>query len=218
MDIAYPWPHFWGSCSVITRGWAGRRSRPRRGRTCPRSSVCGGGCAAVRRGASLGIPRWSRILRMTSGFVIAARIFMCPWHLGHFSASIRNTRLRRRAQGSRLPLGILVISMSRDSPSPALPAPAASALAASAAGGAGGVGTTLARSLAAGPRMPCYAERSIMRSSTVPKSRGSRVLRTGPSLTPHNIKPTSPRSGGQRCLAGHQRCDETVRRPEAPGA
>jgi hypothetical protein len=99
----------------------------------PESSACGGGRAEVRRGASLGIPRWSRILRIASGFVIAARIFMRPWHFGHVSASVMNTRLRRRAQGSRLTLGSLLRSMSRDSPSPALSAPAASAPAASGA-------------------------------------------------------------------------------------
>jgi len=84
---------------------------------------------------------------------------MRPWHFGHVSASVRNTRLRRMAQGSRLPLCILVISISRDSPVPALSAPAESAPATSGAGGAGGVGTTLARSLAAGPKMPWYRTR-----------------------------------------------------------
>ncbi len=84
---------------------------------------------------------------------------MRPWHFEHFSASVRNTRLRRRAQGSRLTLGSLLRSISRDSPSPTLSAPAASALAAPGAGGAGGVGTTLGRSLAAGPRMPWYRTR-----------------------------------------------------------
>jgi hypothetical protein len=41
---AYPWPHFGlslapllGACSVTTRGGAGQRSRPRRGRTCPKA-------------------------------------------------------------------------------------------------------------------------------------------------------------------------------------
>ena len=84
---------------------------------------------------------------------------MRPWHFGHVSASVMNTRFKRSAQGSRLPLCILVISISRDSPVPALSAPALSAPAASGAGGAGGVGTTLARSLAAGPRMPWYRTR-----------------------------------------------------------
>jgi hypothetical protein len=74
----------------------------------------------VRRGASLAIPRCSRILRIASGFVIAAKIFMRPWHFGHVSASVMNTRLRRMAQGGRLILGSLVISISRDSPVTAL--------------------------------------------------------------------------------------------------
>src|SRR5450759_142690 len=134
----------------------------------PESSAWGGGRATVRRGASLGIPRWSRILRMASGSVIAARIFMRPWHFGHVRASVRNTRCGRRAQGSRLALGILVISMSRDSPAPALAVPAESALFASGAGGAGGVGTTLARSFAAGPRMPWYADEVASRAWTQP--------------------------------------------------
>ena len=53
MGIAYPWPHFWGRCSVTTRGWAGRRSRPRRGRTCPKARPAAVG--ARRCGAGL---RW----------------------------------------------------------------------------------------------------------------------------------------------------------------
>ena len=84
---------------------------------------------------------------------------MRPWHFGQVSASVMNTRCSRSAQGSRLPLCILVISISRDSPSPVLSAPAESAHAASGAGGAAGVGTTLARSLAAGLRMPWYRTR-----------------------------------------------------------
>ena len=84
-----------GRCSVTTRGWAGQRSRPRRGRTCPKARPAAAaqprGRAAVRRGALLGIPRWSRILRVASGLVIAARIFMRPWHFEHVSASVMNT-------------------------------------------------------------------------------------------------------------------------------
>ena len=33
----------------------------------------------MRRGASLGIPRWSRILRIASGSAIATRIVTRPW-------------------------------------------------------------------------------------------------------------------------------------------
>ncbi len=152
-----------GRLSVTTRGWAGQRSRPRRGRPCPKARLRlrRSRVGARRDGAGLrcefrGGPE---ILRMASGFVIAARIFMRPWHFGHVSASVMNTRFKRRAQGSRLPLCILVISISRDSPVPALSAPALSTPTTSGAGCAGGVGTTLARSLAAGPMMPWYRTR-----------------------------------------------------------
>jgi len=43
----------------------------------------------LRDPASLGIPRWSRILRIASGFVIAARIFMRPRHFGRVSRRLR---------------------------------------------------------------------------------------------------------------------------------
>jgi len=76
VGIACPWPHFWGAdrsplglaVSVVDLGEVGRARKlglRRRSR---------GGAA----GASLRIPRWSRILRIASGFVIAARIFMRP--------------------------------------------------------------------------------------------------------------------------------------------
>jgi hypothetical protein len=69
-----PGPAF-GARFVTTRGWAGQRSRPRRDLTCPKARPAAAaqprGRAAVRRGASLGIPRCSRILRIASGFVIA---------------------------------------------------------------------------------------------------------------------------------------------------
>jgi hypothetical protein len=39
-------------------------------------SAMGAGSGPRRRGASLGIPRWSRILRIASGFLIAVRIFL----------------------------------------------------------------------------------------------------------------------------------------------
>ena len=92
-----------------------------------------------------------RILRISSGFVTAARIFMRPWYFGHVSASVINTRFRRRAQCCRLTLRSLVMSISRDSPVTAL-----SALAAFGTGDAGSVGTTLARALAVGPRMAAW--------------------------------------------------------------
>ena len=38
-DIACAWPHLWGRYAVTTRGWAGQRSRPRRGRTCPKARL-----------------------------------------------------------------------------------------------------------------------------------------------------------------------------------
>jgi hypothetical protein len=59
---------------------------------------------------------------------------MCPGQFEHISASVMNTRFKRMTQGSRLILGILLISMSRDSLAPAESVSAASL--------AGGVGTT----------------------------------------------------------------------------
>ena len=51
VGIAYPWPHFGGARSVTTRGWAGQRSRPRRGRTCPKARPAAAGARRCSAGA-----------------------------------------------------------------------------------------------------------------------------------------------------------------------
>ena len=45
--------------------------------------------------ARAGKPRWVRILAMTEGSSMAARIVKVPPHCGHCSMSISNTRLRK---------------------------------------------------------------------------------------------------------------------------
>src|SRR5439155_13014043 len=75
-----------------------------------------------------------------------------------------------------------------------------------------------------GPLPTAYAEISInrvMRSARLcgVGDRRGRVLRAGAALPPHNVeRRRSPLSRGRRCLAGHQRRDETVAWPEPPRA
>jgi hypothetical protein len=120
------------------------RSKPSDGSRPSARFSCGGGRAARGRGASLGRPRWSSTRRMLAGAIRAARILMRPLHLGHSSTSTRNTRLSSTAHGNRPSRGIPLASSSPGSPEaterrdPGRTAP----------------GTTFARSLAAGPRMP----------------------------------------------------------------
>ena len=57
--------------------------------------------AGDRGGARAGKPRWVRILAITGGSSMVARIVKVPPHCGHCSMSISNTRLSNRAQPRR---------------------------------------------------------------------------------------------------------------------
>jgi len=135
--------------------------------------------------------------RIASGVWIAARTRMTPPHRVHRKASTANTRASNCVQGSLRACGFSADSR-RVERSPGAAESAGRLFAESRSShGPGRSGTTLSRQPAAGARMPCYAERVIMRS---------RALITGeyvvgrPERAPHKIGPPGSPARGSAAL------------------